>query len=132
MAIEYQLDMSRGLTLVVWDGDVTFDESTNYLIRLAADSDYPPGPLHLTDLTTAADVAPPETDLLTELVAGSDPFRMAIVAPDTSAAARHFEEAAEAVGTTVAVFDDLQAAGAWLGIDHEAAGATLDAIRRDL
>jgi hypothetical protein len=132
VGIGYRLDTAQGLTLVVWDDDVTADESTSYVMRLSADFDWPPGLLHLTDLTTAGEVVAPDRDLLGELVAGHDPFRMAIIAPAASGVASRFEHAAASIGSNAVMFDGLRAACAWLGIDDAATRVTLDAIRHDL
>ena len=133
MAIGYRLDILRGLTLVVWDGDVTDDEVTAYLSRLAENVEWPPGPLHLTDITTAGHVAVPDPELVAELVADNrDTARLAILARDTQPVTRHLAGPGTPPGTSVAVFHDLAAACDWLGIDDTAARATLDAIRHDL
>ncbi len=126
MGVGHRIDPSIGLTCVVWDGRVSAEEAEAHLLRIARDLDWPPGPLHLTDLTTAIEVAPPNAELIATLVEGHPPFRMAIAARPGFQTAGRFARAAAASGTTVAVFRSVDAACVWLGVD---AGAVLTMVR---
>ncbi len=137
MTIGYRIYKTLGLTLVVWDGDISGDEAEDHVRRLRDDADWPPGPLHLLD-TTSVTSAPmvANTKLLEMLneIAESKQIRFAVV---TSGSAREqaakFQTETTALGITqVIVFNDLSAACSWIGIDFAAARSTLEDLRREL
>lgn len=55
VAIAYRIYKTLGLTLVVWDGNVTGDEAEDQVRTLREDPDWPPGPLHLLDVTSVTE-----------------------------------------------------------------------------
>ena len=136
MAIEYRLDRALGLTLVVWDGVVTGHEAEEQVRRLRADPDWPPGRLHLLDLTSVGAVPTVGETRLVEMLAEMAEMRQirfAVIAGDAFAEATRFQEAASAVGVThIIVFNELSTACAWLGIDFDATRTALHALRDGL
>jgi hypothetical protein len=127
--IGYGLDIVLGLTVVVWDGNVSTGQANAHLVRLAEDLWWPPGPLHLLDLTTAASVAVHDPELVRLLVEPHPPFDLAIVARNDDLSAEVFARAARQVGANVTIHDCVQTACAWLEVDPIATQSMVNAIR---
>jgi hypothetical protein len=133
--IAYRVDQSVGCTTSVWDGNIGPGDIQQHLLVLAADREWPPGPLHLTDLTTItrADIPDPELlDLLYEGTNLSEDLKVAVVVrPEflRSSDPQFTSAAAEMRATT---FTDLDPACAYLGIDPAATRATISEIRAEL
>ena len=136
VAIGYRLDTTLGLTVVVWDGAVTGDEAEDHVRRLVVDPDWPPGPNHLLDSTTAASIPNvANTKLVEMLVEAVDGrrVRFALVATSGFPEAARFQRAALAGGVLdVLVFGDLLTACTWLGTDLMNVRSTLGSLRREL
>jgi len=134
--IAYRIHKSLGLTVVVWDGVVTGDDAEDHARRLFADPDWPPGPRHLLDATTATSVPVTADTTLVDLVADvaeTRLIRFALVENTGFAEATKFEEAASARGIThIIVFNDVSTACGWLDIDVAAARSVIDELRRGL
>ena len=62
MSIRYRADRALGCTIAIWDGDITADDARQHLVRLAGDPDWPPGALHLADLTTIGNIIVPDAE----------------------------------------------------------------------
>jgi len=133
VGIAYALDRMRGLTIALWDGSVSWDEELAYVEQLSGDPEWPPGPLHLSDLTTADELAEPDPELLIKLaVAEVPPVLAAIIGPARARRTQEFARMAQAIGTTAVVCEDVAGACAWLGIDVAPTRATLEAMRAKL
>jgi hypothetical protein len=135
MGIVYRADRSVGCTTSVWDGSIGPEDVQQHLIRLAEDREWPPGRLHLTDLTTIQDATIPDPELLDLLYEGtnlSEELKVAVVVrseflrrPDL-----RFASAAHEISATT--FTDLDLACAYLGIDAAGARATIKDLREEL
>src|SRR5690242_3933493 len=82
MGIVFRADPSLRCTVSVWDGDIVEDDVREHIVRLAADPDWPPGPLHLTDMTTIGSATIPDRDLLALLYEGTslpDELKVAVI-----------------------------------------------------
>ena len=137
VAIGYRIYKTLGLTLVVWDGEVSGDEAEDNVRRLKSDPDWPPGPLHLLDTTTVTSAPLVANTKLVEMlneIAESRLIRFAVIASGDSAnEAVKFQAEVTALGVSqVIVFNDVSAACSWLGIDLPATRATLADLRREL
>ena len=137
MTIGYRIYKTLGLTLVVWDGDITGDEAEDQIRTLRADPDWPPGPLHLLDTTTATSAPRVANTKLVEMlteIAEKKVIRFAVIANgDATGEAAGFQSEATTAGVSqVIVFNDVSAACSWLGIDLPATRATLADLRREL
>jgi len=136
VAIAYRLDHALGLTLVVWDGVVTGYDAEEQARRLRADPDWPPGSLHVLDVTSVSSVPTVADTKLVEMLAEmaeTRQIRFAVIASDAFAEATRFQEAASAVGVSrVIVFNELSTACTWLGVDLTATRAALSALRNEL
>ena len=64
MGIGYRIDTDLGLTVVVWDGNVSAEDCRHHLIKLAEDARWPPGPRQIADLTTLQESTIPDPDLV--------------------------------------------------------------------
>jgi hypothetical protein len=127
----YALDKMRGLTVAIWDGPISRDEELAYADQLAHDPEWP-GPLHLSDLTTADD-ALPDPELLHQLATSDGTHaRVAILGPVGARRTQEFARMTQAIGMTAVVHEDLAGACAFLGIDVAPTRATLEAMRAEL
>ena len=68
MGICYRLNADLGLTVEVWDGDVTAEDCRRHLIELAEDPLWPPGAREIIDVTTLGDLSLPDPELVDMLV----------------------------------------------------------------
>ena len=136
VTIGYRIYKTLGLTLVVWDGDISGDQAEDHVRTLRIDRDWPPGPLHLLDTTSVT--SPPAmansklVEMLSEITEGKL-IRFAVVSTDALGQATKFQAEATAAGVNqVIVFNDLTGACSWLGIDLKATQTTLEDLRREL
>lgn len=135
MGIAYRADRTLGCTVSVWDGIVTGADVREHLVRLAGDNDWPPGHLHLTDLTTITKASVPDPELLDLLYEGTnvaEELRVAVVVragPDFEPDLR-YATATEAVAATT--FADLPLACAFLAVQEDAIQATIIELRQEL
>jgi hypothetical protein len=125
-----------GLTIVVWHGDVTEDDSVNHLLQLAEDPSWPPGLLHLTDMRTVGKVTLPDPELLALLFDGShwrdeELEKVVIVAAELFRSTT-VEDAAAALGMHATIFGDVASACAHLRIDATPVVGALDQLRSEI
>lgn len=134
--IAYRLDKYLGLSVVVWDGAVTGDEAEDHVRSLLADPDWPVGPIHLLDTTTATSIPNVASTKLVEMlvdIAEARRIRFALVATDGFREAARFQRAASASGVSqVMAFADLSSACVWLGVDLAVVRTMLGRLRREL
>jgi hypothetical protein len=136
MGIAHTVVPDLGLTIVVWHGDVTEDDSVNHLVHLAEDPQWPPGLLHLTDMRTVGNVTLPDPELLELLFDGShwrdeDLEKVVIVAAELLRSTT-IEDAAAAFGMNATVFGDVASACAHLRIDAKPMVGALDELRSEI
>ena len=136
MGIAHTVVPDLGLTIVVWHGDVTEDDSVNHLVHLAEDPHWPPGLLHLTDMRTVGNVTLPDPELLELLFDGShwrdeDLEKVVIVAAELLRSTT-IEDAAAAFGMNAMVFGDVESACAHLRIDAKSIVGVLDELRSEI
>ena len=136
MGIAHRLLPDLGLTVVVWHGEVTADDSAHHLVRLADEPCWPPGSLHLTDMRTVRTVTLPDPELLELMFEGShwrdeDLKKVVIVSAQLLPSAR-VQDAAVALGMNADVFGDVADACAQLRIDPVAISALLEELRSEI
>jgi len=136
MSIVYRIDHERGVAFVVWDGVVTADEWLAHVRRLLTDADWPPGGrMHLTDLRTATVDASIDEAVLKQAadLFGTNPeienLRVAVVAGDAFVKAGMFERFVRRYRPFVFVFNTLNPACGWLGLDVADAQHALESLR---
>jgi hypothetical protein len=136
VSIAYRLDSLHGLTVVVWDGVISGDEAEDHVRAMRGDPGWPPGPRHLLDATTARSVPTVANTKLVEMAAeaaDTNRIRFAVVANRFADSAAAFQRRASAEGVQdVAVFADVSAASAWLGVDLRSVRTALGHVRREL
>ncbi len=136
VGIRHDIDETLGLTVVVWDGDCSEHETLDHLVRLAEDTRWPPGRLHLADIRTLGRATMPPRDLVAELIAGTDLHRTlerVVVARPSRAESGNIPSMASLFGmTSSATFTDVGAACAHLGIDVGKVGRMIAGIRDQL
>ena len=135
MGIAYRVDPSSGCTTSVWDGNIGPGDVQQHLLLLAADRGWPPGPLHLTDLTTItrADIPDPELlDLLYEGTNLAEELKVAVVVHPEFLRSSGPQFTTAASEMRAMTFTDLDPACAHLGIDAAAARATISDLREAL
>jgi hypothetical protein len=138
MPIAYRCDPRHGIIVSVWDGDVTFDELRDLIRRQLADPDWPGGRLGLTDARTARGVSAITDDEICEIAAmyrtqqaKISGVRYARVGQGTQGVLK-FQKAMGPSGPATLVFDDLDDACEWLGIDVADVQPMLDDLREEL
>jgi len=127
MSIVYRIDQEKRLTVALWEGVVTADEFLAHVRRLCSDADWPPPKrLHLSHLRSTALDASIDDAIIdkaahlygTHLETGEN-MKVAIVASDAFKKAVAFERVLLRYGASVVVFNFLENACTWLGIEAE-------------
>ena len=135
MGIAYRTDRSLGCTTSVWDGTIVAGDVRDHLVALAGDRDWPPGHLHLTDLTTIANATIPDPELLDLLYEGTnlvEELRVAVVVRSEFLLRPGLRFASASAEIRATSFTDVDLASAHLGIDASTARATIDELRHEL
>jgi hypothetical protein len=136
MGIQHFSDQQKGVTFIVWDGTVTWDDWREHVLRLAGDPAWKKTPLFIADLQSVADTStinPELIDEITALLSGQPGApgrkRNAVVAKDEFWRAKRFGELVERIGTTSVTFNALDTACIYLGLDLAETSQKLDAPR---
>jgi hypothetical protein len=133
MSILYRADRALGCTIAIWDGDITGEDARKHLVRLASDPNWPPGPLHLADLTTTTTVAIPEPELVELLFEGSNlakELSIAVVVRSEFLGDANARYDTSMGVMNAATFTDLDAACAYLELDSREVAAVIEDLRR--
>jgi hypothetical protein len=138
MGIAYRCDTRHGIIVSVWDGDVTFDELRDLIRCQLADPDWPGGRLGLTDARSARGISAITDEQICEIAAmyrtqqaKISGVKYARVGQGMQGVLR-FQKAMGPSGPTTLVFDDLEAACEWLGIDVADVQPTLDDLCKEI
>ncbi len=137
MTIVYGIDNQKGITYVLWEGVIKEGEVQAHIKRLHADPQWPPpGRLQLIDLRSLIGGAQTEPEKLKEAAElfGGQPekikkMKMAFVASDAFSKSTVFQGFMEAYPISVIVFNSLDTACLWLGINETDAECVLDELR---
>ena len=134
MGIAYRIDTALGCTIEVWDGDISDFEQASHILRLAADTEWPPGPRHLTDLTTVAAVTLPDPTLVEALIEGTNVKdrveKVIVVRPDFPL--ESLDDIGAARGGTPTPFTNLDDACAHLNLSTASVRATINELRLEI
>ena len=127
------------VTVIVWDGEVSGDEWQQFIREQAVDPRWPRGHRRLADVTTldpsllSAAHVDAVGALYEERVGNVARTRQAIVAAALAwDLARAFETHMARLGATLIVFDHVEDACNWLGIDPIATQQVLTRLRAGL
>ena len=135
MAIGSVYVEAADLLVVVWDGRVTLAEWQAAIARqLADESSGWQARRRLADLTTAApsEIAPADLKQIVETTAPQVPrfaSRLAIITRVDWTLAGEFAERVTAAGAATTVFDRLETACSWLGIEVAVVRPSLEGLR---
>jgi len=139
MGIAYRCVPELRCTFVVWDGDVTPEQWSSHVDRLAADPAFPPGPLLLSDLSSAGTVPSITRATIDEMAdrwretsAAVGTFQCAIVPNEAWDKARQFEGELTGSNMRTMVFNEPWSACSWLGLDADVARSIIDELRGEL
>jgi len=137
--INYRCDAELRCTIIVWDGDVTPEEWSRHLDRMTSDPAFPPGPLLLSDLSTAGEAPRISTETIDEMAhrwrghaEGLGPLQMAIVPNSSWAKAKQFEGEISDTIRRIMVFNEPWTACAWLGLDADTVRPIIAELRAGL
>jgi len=135
MPIVYRALRSLGCTISIWDGEIDERTARDHVLRLAQDSEWPPGPLHLTDLRTVRHATLPDAGLLDLLYEGTDlteDIRVAVIVDpgQLSSPALHFM--AGTIELHALTFEDVASACAYLDLDVGSVETVLARLRHEL
>lgn len=135
MGIAHRAVRAHRCTFEVWHGDIDEAEVRAHLLRLAEDSNWPPGALNLVDLTTMGKVSIPDPELVDILREGTVlelELKTALVvrAEFLGATPPQYENAARATGVTA--FPDLESASKHLEIPTEMSLPIMERLRASL
>jgi hypothetical protein len=134
VGIAYRIEPTLGLTVVVWHGRVTVQDSVDHLVQLAADSHWPPGQLHLTDVRTVTSVAFHASELLSLLLDESNlrDLENVVIVDAALLAGTTVQDAAASLGLTARPFADVAEACAHLRVDPAPVELTLAELREQV
>ncbi len=139
MGILQRFDPEKGIVFVVWDGVVTAQEWFTYAQKLASHPDWPATPRVLGDLLSVKDTSSihnREIEHAVEIFSANPRAlrnkKLAVIAADEFGKARHFEDLLTHFGVSSVVFNNLDTACLFLGVDMLHAYRTLDAMRQEL
>ncbi len=135
MGIAFRVLVDVGCTVSVWDGEVTAAEARDHVVQLADSADWPPGPLHLTDVSTLRRGVIPDADLVGLLYEGTRltaDLKVAVLVAAGALPTNDLRFKAATAALFATAFDDLDAACAYLGVPHRTIAATLAELRAAL
>jgi hypothetical protein len=136
MGILHYSDRQKGVIYVVWDGKVTWDDWREHVQVQVSDPDWSIIPRFIVDLQSVTDtssIGNEEIDQVKTVFASDPPAlsgkRTAIIASDEFRRASRFAALVEPFGTSIVVFNNLDTACLFLGIDFMETQKTLVGLR---
>ena len=139
MGIIHECDKQKSITYIVWDGKVAWDDWLQHVEGLNADSDWSACSLFLADLQTVSDTSTIGEEAFEQAAAllGANPEiisrkRGAVVADDEFWRARLLGRLLSEFGTSTLVFNTLDIACSYLGLDKAETHQTIRQLRAKL
>jgi hypothetical protein len=136
MSIRYHLDRKGDLLSILWEGRVTGEEWLAHIRQVTAEPDWPAVTRILADLRGVADIASIHEADITQAVAlfRAAPGNLAgkkaaVPAADAFRQATAFQKAIAHFGPRVIVFNTLETACVYLGLDLAEAQGVLAGLR---
>ena len=131
MGIAYKIEPSLGLTLVVWHGPVTLQDSVDHLVQLAGDTHWPPGRLHLTDARTVTSFELHDSGLLELLLEESNlrDLENVVIVDAALLTGTTVQDAAASLGLAATPFAGVPEACGHLRVDPAPVDLTLTDLR---
>ena len=129
----------HGVVYIVWDGVVTWDDWSKQLSKLMTDPNWRKASLFIADTRSVTDTSSIELEHVTRAMAllGTDREavkhkRGAIIASNTFGKAKHFAYQVAMYGVRVVVFNNIDTACLFLGLDVVETSRVLEGLRRRL
>jgi hypothetical protein len=139
MGIAYVCKPNRKLAVVVWDGLVTSDAWREHLQRMLIDPNYAPMQSQITDLryssispTISDDQIKAMVDLMESQRKNISLSKFAIVAGSEWNKPQLAAFGLKSISVNPIVFNDLETACLWLGVDGEEVGKDIQQLRLKL
>jgi hypothetical protein len=139
MGIIHSCDTQRGVTFIVWDGIVTWDDWRQHVAKLLADPGWFATPRFIVDVQTVTDTSSIGMDEMEQVyeLFGSGPAilankRSAVIAKEEFSRAKRFGDLIARFGTSSIVFNTLDTACLFLGIDFKETRQVLEELRAEL
>ena len=139
MGILQRFDPQKGIVFVVWEGVVTAEEWFGYAQKLVSHPDWADTSRVLGDLLSVKDTSSiqnREIEHATQIFSANPRAlrnkKLAVIAGDEFGKARHFEDLLMHFGVSSVVFNNLDTACLFLGVDMLHAYRTLDTMRQEL
>ena len=135
VGIAERIDRDLGLTIVVWHGPVTPQETVDHLVRLGGNRYWPAGERSLTDMRTATRISLPDPELVDILIEDTDlryvRNKVVLLTPRLFAHAR-IPDAAADLGMDATPFTDLDVACDYLDVDRTRVARIIDDLRAEI
>lgn len=139
MGILHQYDGQRGVLHIVWDGIVTWRDWSKQIENVTGDPLWRSSQRFLADLRSVTDtstIGPAEVDEAVKLFsADRDSLthkRGAIIALQEFGRARRFADLLTRFGSSVVIFNNIDTACLFLGLDVAETNRLLEGLRRQL
>lgn len=138
MGIAYRCDERIGVSVSVWDGQVAAQDAYAHMAETMADPRWGSGGKILTDLSTVARTSAPSDDNIRELAAGFEASERFWSARWAFVASNIFQEAikfTDEIGDDVdgiVVFNSIEVAAVWLGVDGASLRAVVNELRAEI
>jgi hypothetical protein len=138
MSIKYHMDRHADLLCILWQGRVTGEEWHAHINKMTAEPDWPAVTRVLADLRRVQDVSTIGHAEITQAVAlfsiapgNLGVKKVAVPASDAFRKAAAFEQAIARFGPSVIVFNTVETACIYLGVDVEQARRVLAGLRAE-
>jgi hypothetical protein len=140
MGIAYRCDSATGLSVEVWDGDVSVEQARRHVERLAGDPQWSQSRRIVTDLTSMNPDSRPTADqiagladaFLQELAYLVGDVKWSVIADRTFDDALGFGAHVKHEVRRMIVFNSLATASVWLSLDPGDVQPVIDDLRRRL
>ena len=139
MGLIHVSDRQKNVTYIVWDGTVTWDDWIQHVQTLVADPGWLVSSRFIADLQSVANSSSIREDQIDQAttVPGADPSRLAgkrgaVVARQEFRRATRFSDLIARFGTATVVFNQLDTACIFLGLDLQETLKQLEGLRAEL
>lgn len=139
MGITYLCDKPKGVIFTVWDGVVTLDDWLSHVHMVLADPDWLQIRRAIVDMQSVSDTSSVGDEQIDQAAAvvgamGADlaTKRIAVIAADEFRRTSRFESLVKRFGVTMVVFNSLDTACIFLGLDVKDTRQTLEQLRLGL
>lgn len=137
MGVIYSTDRPNNSIYIVWDGEINIETWLDQVNKLSAEPDWPAISRVVTDTRTASTSVSLDDIEKAAALFGARPEalrnkKLAVLATGIFGRARAFSTLLERFGVSTIVFNDLDTACIFLGLDPADAGQRLDELRLQL